>query len=405
MDRNVIVVPSRMGRLNKRILLTRLQRLGVASRADLAKSLGMSQPTAGKIADELLELGVLQEVDEANLERRWSRARAARLGRPARMLRLDRVTPRFLAIQLGVAETSLAALPMDVGGDDCWAETVPTPESAAAWVKQLRLAARRLPARGCWGVLVSVPGIVDETAGRVLFSPNLHWTERVDLAALIREVWDLPVALVQEERALALGYQASVPAAEDFLLVDFGEGVGGAVVVAGKLYSGALPVNGELGHSPVQGNDRRCGCGAVGCLETLVSTRGLRLSLAAASGEPARSLAALTRRLSEQGVEPWLAATLDAAGSAIAGALNVLGLRRVVVTGTLTELPAGVLEHLRAAILKGALWARFGEVSVEAAPRRRAAGLVAVGIDHFVVPMTEPAAPAPRVPDPVSAHG
>ena len=50
----MIYVPSRMGQLNRRALLRQLQKLGVASRADLAKSLGMSQPTAGKIVDELL---------------------------------------------------------------------------------------------------------------------------------------------------------------------------------------------------------------------------------------------------------------------------------------------------------------------------------------------------------------
>jgi glutamate synthase (NADPH/NADH) small chain len=50
----MIYVPSRMGQLNRRALLRRLQKLGVASRAELAKSLGMSQPTAGKIVDELI---------------------------------------------------------------------------------------------------------------------------------------------------------------------------------------------------------------------------------------------------------------------------------------------------------------------------------------------------------------
>ena len=64
----MIVVPSRMGRLNRRSLVARLQRLGVASRADLAKSLGMSQPTAGRIADELLEIGVVEEADERSRE-------------------------------------------------------------------------------------------------------------------------------------------------------------------------------------------------------------------------------------------------------------------------------------------------------------------------------------------------
>jgi len=44
---------------------------------------------------------------------------------------------------------------------------------------------------------------------------------------------------------------------------------------AGRLYSGPLPLSGELGHTPVLGNNRLCGCGATGCIETLISRKGL----------------------------------------------------------------------------------------------------------------------------------
>lgn len=384
----MVVIPAKMGRLNKRALLGRLQRLGLASRADLAKSLGMSQPTAGKIADELLRLGVLEEVDhEATpAPARGSKTRA-KLGRPGRMLRLDRTRPRFLAIQLGVTETRLAALPVGVDQEDHWPVCVDTPASAESWVRRLTQAAAQLPARKWWGVLVSVPGIVDEPAGKVLFSPNLHWTEKADLRALVGRVWDAPVELVQEERALALGHQYLTPEREDFFLADFGEGVGGAVIVGGKLAATTLPISGEFGHTPVLGNPRPCGCGAIGCVETLVSTRGLLESFTRAHPQAPSTWAALAAHLAERGLEPWLTAALDAAAVAIAAALNVIGLRHVVVTGALTELPPSVLQYLTTAIQRGAMWARFGTVEVESAPRRRGAGLVAVGLDRLVLPM------------------
>ena len=64
--------------------------------------------------------------------------------------------------------------------------------------------------------------------------------------------------------------------------------------------------------------------------------------------------------------------------------------QRVVITGSLTELPPVVVEHLSAAIQSGAMWARFGQVECLGAPRCRASGLVAIGIDRLVVPeMTE----------------
>src|SRR5437879_3846338 len=102
----MVIVPSQMGRHNKRALVDRLHRLGTASRADLAKSLGLSQPTAGKIADELLELGVFEEADEC-ADESPEEGSVRRLGRPARMLRLTQSKPRFLGLQLGVQKTSL----------------------------------------------------------------------------------------------------------------------------------------------------------------------------------------------------------------------------------------------------------------------------------------------------------
>src|ERR1041384_5180437 len=114
----MIVVPSRMGRLNKRALLGHLHRMGMASRAELAKSLGLSQPTAGKIVDELLALGVFEEVTTREDGAAANARPRARVARPARMLRLNRPNAPCLGIQLGVRETSLALLPVGVNGED-----------------------------------------------------------------------------------------------------------------------------------------------------------------------------------------------------------------------------------------------------------------------------------------------
>jgi N-acetylglucosamine repressor len=383
----MIVVPSRMGRLNKRALLNCLQTMRTASRADLAKSLGLSQPTAGKIADELLELGVFEEVEVEGGHSRKHSHHGPKLGRPARMLRLTESKPRFLGIQLGVARTNLARLSLSVKDENEFAVDFKTPNTAKEWVQQLRKAAKEIPQKSFWGVLVSVPGIVDERKGQVLYSPNLHWTEGANIAALVREVWRSPVMLIQEQRALALGHHSTDPAGEDFLLVDFGDGVGGAVMTSGKLYGYPPPAGGELGHTPIVGNDRRCGCGAIGCLETLTSYHGLLTSFAAASPKAPHTWEALSNSITEQGMVPWLAKTLDTAAAVIAGALNVLGVRRVVITGALVELPDEVFSALSNAIARGILWARFGQVKIEKAPRRRNAGLVAAGIDRLVVPM------------------
>jgi predicted NBD/HSP70 family sugar kinase len=388
----MIYVPSRMGQLNRRALLRQLQKLGVASRAELAKALGMSQPTAGKIVDELIEMDVLEEVAVALPEAggRNGDTVASQLGRPGRQLRLNQSRAKFLGIELGVKTTTLAGLTLGIAAEDRWPVAFEVdganPDPAKVWEKKLRTSAKSLGTDDFLGVLLSVPGVVDEAANRILFSPNTHWTEKTDLAAIVRRVWDAPVLLVQEERALALGHHLANPDCEDFLLVDFGEGVGGAIIVEGKPLANPLPISGEIGHTPVPDNHRPCGCGAVGCMETLISLRGLLESFCAADPAAENSWRGLCEHISRHGIQPWLALALDAAAAAIAGALNVVGLRRVVITGSLAELPPPVMQYLSRAVLNGAMWARFGEVECLSAPRRRTAGLVAVGIDRLVVP-------------------
>jgi predicted NBD/HSP70 family sugar kinase len=378
----MVIIPSKMGRHNKRALLDRLLRLGTASRAELAKSLGLSQPTAGKIADELLELGVFEETDEDT----GNDSEHTRMGRPGRMLRLTQSKSRFLGIQLGIAETWISPLPLSVTEEDQWQIKLSTPGSAREWSRALRKAAAEISEKSFWGILVSVPGLVDERKGKVLYSPNLRWTAGTALSEPIQEVWTGPVILIQEERILALGHHSAHREGEDFLLVDFGEGVGSAVLIFGKLYAHPLPISGELGHTPVPGNQRHCGCGAVGCLETLASIRGLLDSFGEAHPKSRKTWAGLSSHVAAQGVEPWLVKTLDSMAAGIAGALNMLGLRRVVVTGSVNELPPVVFNYLTEAITKGTLWARFGELKIEKAPRRRKAGLVAAGIDRLIVP-------------------
>ena len=381
----MIYVPSRMGQLNRRALLRQLQKLGVASRADLAKALGMSQPTAGKIVDELITAGMVEEIDLP-----FTGAESGLRGRPGRRLRLNQSDSHLLAIQLGLEATSVAGLAFGTTGEDTWHHQFSVPKNVAApdrvWENGLRQAARQIVGKNITGVLLSVPGVVDEHANRILFSPNLHWTEKTDLAAIVRRVWDAPVLILQEERVLALGYHLNHPDNSDFMLVDFGEGVGGAIIMDGKPLANPLPISGEIGHTPVLGNRRQCGCGAVGCIETLVSLRGLLESFTEAQGGKKCSWADLKNYIARNGIPAWLAQSLDAAAVAIAGALNVLGLRRVVITGSLTELPSPVLEHLSQSVRNGSMWAKFGSVECVAAPRNRLVGLVAMGIDRLIVP-------------------
>jgi predicted NBD/HSP70 family sugar kinase len=387
---------SHLRQINQRKVIRAMIRLSAASRTQLAREAGLSQPTVGRIVDELLDSSILSEVEvgdqpsppspppsSSSDEAGQNGQPTPQLGRPSQALQLDRRRRRFLAIQVGVHTTRVAATPIAISYADEWQATFPTPQSPDDFADALKAVAGRVVPRGLQAAVVCLPGVVDERAGRVLLSPNLHWTERADFTDIVRRVTPARLLYIQEIRALALGQLAVEPQLQDFLLVDFGSGVGAAAVIGGKLYEGPLPLSGELGHTPVVGNNRPCSCGAVGCVETLVSRGGL-LASAKQHGDP-QTWPELVKHLQQQGsLPPWMTESLDAVATTIAGGLNLLGVRQVLFSGALNDMPS-VTDHLCAAVRRGAMWGRFGEIQCRPAPRRRLVGMISLAIDHVLL--------------------
>jgi glucokinase len=299
-------------------------------------------------------------------------------------VRLASAPERLLIVELGVEHTSLAARPIAPLELEAWPRSFKTPSSEAGWTKRFRAELDGLGLTEPWGAVLSVPGMIDERLGKVLLSPNLHWLETADLPQIVGSLLGAPVTLIQEVKALALGELHARAHRGDFLLVDVGEGVGGAIVIGQRPYDGPLPVTGEIGHTRLRGNDRACGCGNRGCLETLIAVPYLLQSLREASPDGPGDLAALLAHLEREPLPIWLVDALESLAGCIGGALNLYGLERVVLTGFLHELPIAAQNHLSQAVARSAMWSRFSPIEVSFAPRRRARGLVLAGIQRFV---------------------
>jgi glucokinase len=125
------------------------------------------------------------------------------------------------------------------------------------------------------GVGVGAPN-ADHLQGTIEDPPNLEW-ERVDLRAAIGEYSDLPVSVINDANAAALGeaFLGSARKFRSFLQVTLGTGIGTGVVLNGELWQGEHGFAGEIGHSIVEPKGRQCGCGRLGCLETYASASGL----------------------------------------------------------------------------------------------------------------------------------
>ncbi|HEX4797565.1 MAG TPA: ROK family transcriptional regulator [Humisphaera sp.] len=370
-------------RMHQRRIIETVARCGSISRSDLARVTGMSQPTVSRIADQLLSEHILAPcAADAPLAEDSSAKVTAVLGRPSTRLELDRRRPRFCMVQLGVRHTRMAILPVAIPSEDRWQSEFLTPTSADAWFRQLAKLWKPHRSKDL-KTIIGLPGVVDERTGKVYLSPNIRWLEKTNLEEHVRDIFDAEVVFKQEIRLLALGQLAAEPGSGDFLLVDSGNGVGAAAIIGGSLFGGSIPLSGEIGHVAVQGNDRQCGCGAIGCLETLIARPGL-LASAAEHGLP-KSWPAVVEYLADRPLPRWLKQSLESAAVDIAAALNLLGLRQVVLTGAFRELPPSCVEYLSNSVRQHAMWARFGEISIRTVPRRRQAGMVSVALDSILL--------------------
>lgn len=143
------------------------------------------------------------------------------------------------------------------------------------------------------GVGLGVAGLVDADRSRVYFAPNLRWSQ-VPVRALLEASTGLPVVVENDGNVAAWGefrYGAG-RGATDLTLVTVGTGIGGGIVIDGRLFRGAHGVAGEIGHLNAVPDGRPCGCGRNGCLEQYASGNALV--------REARALAA--ERRSEAGV-------------------------------------------------------------------------------------------------------
>jgi len=367
-----MAVPNDLKLANRRHVLLKTLQSEPTTRSALSRATGLSQATTGKIADELLADGILRNATEDGNE-------AAGPGRPGIFLKLDDVQPRFLAIQLGIVHTRLAPLTVAPPPSDAWSKVFETPQSVHQWIKAVVEAVESMGTYRFSAALVSVPGVLDEATGTPVLSPHARWMEGEPLAAELHRALGIPVHMIQEVQCLARGHQMADPMADNYLLVDFGIGIGCAAMVRRNLMRGPFPFSGELGHTPVPGNLNLCNCGGMGCLETLVGRERLF------GEDSAYSTDHLPDNESSKVPQPQrvarLRAALEAAGLAIAGALNVVGLKHAVITGFAADLPPEEFDVLRKCIAASAIAGRFGSVRTDAAPRHWQAGLASVGID------------------------
>ena len=123
------------------------------------------------------------------------------------------------------------------------------------------------------GISVAAAGAVNPEKGVITLSPNLPGWCDIPLCAILRKRLDIPTWLINDANAAALGeHRLGIGQGIDNLIyITLGTGIGGAIILDGRLYTGTSGSAGELGHMTIDVNGLRCKCGNIGCWETLAS--------------------------------------------------------------------------------------------------------------------------------------
>ncbi|MFA6916226.1 MAG: ROK family protein [Parachlamydiales bacterium] len=125
-----------------------------------------------------------------------------------------------------------------------------------------------------------IAGQISSQGDKVLFAPNLNWTD-IPLKNILEKGLDLPCVLLNDVRAATWGewLHGAGKGCKDFICIFIGTGIGGGIVTNGHLMQGYSNTAGELGHTTLREGGRQCTCGNRGCLEAYAGGWGIAVTV------------------------------------------------------------------------------------------------------------------------------
>ncbi|MFB0526666.1 MAG: ROK family protein [bacterium] len=229
------------------------------------------------------------------------------------------------------------------------------------------------------GIGIGAGGDIDQERGIVRFSPNLFW-KNVPLVRLIKKKFNKKVVLDNDANAAAWGTYIleTKRKTKNLLCITLGTGVGGGLILNGKIYHGASGSAGEIGHITVNPQGQKCNCGNYGCLETYV---GSAYVVKKAIKEIKKGEKSLIRKLAGGNLQSITSQTIQAAalkgdklgkriwkeageylGIALSGVINLLNPGVIVFGGGVAKAQELIFQPMKKEIRKRAFIVPFKRV-------------------------------------------
>jgi predicted NBD/HSP70 family sugar kinase len=360
---------SSLRELNRLKVLEVVRERGTVSRAEIAIATGLARSTVSTLVGDLQRAGLVVENDEARAEGPTS------TGRPPLMLSLDPGAGAVIGIQfdhdyvrVAVADLSLTLLAEGVEEIDVDHNAEAGLEVAAELATAL-LSEAGVPQDRLIGAGAALSGPIDRIKGQVSSPTILPGWVGVDIAARLTRRLGVSVTVENDANLGALAESAlgAGRGASEMAYVMLSSGIGGGLILGGRLYRGARGSAGEIGHVSVDENGLMCRCGSRGCLETMVGAGALIELLRRSHGAEItmERMIALARE-GDPGCQRVLVDAGRTVGRVLAALCNEFNPERIVVGGVLALAGDFLLDSIEESIRRYAIPDAVEDLSIVA---------------------------------------
>lgn len=232
---------------------------------------------------------------------------------------------------------------------------------------------------------LGVPGHFDRDSGQILLFPNLpgDW-EGFPLRARVESGLGIPTWMINDARAftLAEGILGAGKGCDTLACITLGTGVGGGIMIQGKLHRGAFGVAGEIGHQTIIPDGPPCGCGNRGCVEALARAD----VLADLAGKATAAEVFEAAKLGEPESTAAIAQVAGTLGIALSNVVTLIGPDRIVVGGGIAEAGDLVLGPIKEAVKSRVTLVPTEKIEIVPAHFGRFAGAVGAALAGAIRP-------------------
>lgn len=231
----------------------------------------------------------------------------------------------------------------------------------------------------CIGVGIGVPGTIDSKRGIVKYSNNIQW-ENVELTKIMGAYLPIPIRIANDADCAALGEAVAGAGKEcqDVIMLTLGTGVGGGIILDGKIYEGKGLGGSELGHMVIVENGEACTCGRKGCLEAYASATALMREAKRATGEDLKPKEIFEgARAGDPKLQQLVQNYIGKLGTGIVNIVNIFRPQLVILGGGISAQEEDLLPPLREMMKTGCFGGEKGELpEIERAALGNEAGMI-----------------------------